>query len=49
MSLLLTVLVVVVLVILLILGLAVRIVKQYEQGVLLPLGRVRARGHPGSG
>jgi regulator of protease activity HflC (stomatin/prohibitin superfamily) len=47
MSLLLTVLVVVVLVILLILGLAVRIVKQYEQGVLFRLGRVRGTRAPG--
>jgi regulator of protease activity HflC (stomatin/prohibitin superfamily) len=47
MSLLLTVLVVVVLVILLILGLAVRIIKQYEQGVLFRLGRVRGTRAPG--
>jgi regulator of protease activity HflC (stomatin/prohibitin superfamily) len=47
MSLLLTVLVVVVLVILVILGLAVRIIKQYEQGVLFRLGRVRGTRAPG--
>jgi regulator of protease activity HflC (stomatin/prohibitin superfamily) len=47
MSLLLTVVVVVALVILLILGLAVRIIKQYEQGVLFRLGRVRGTRAPG--
>jgi regulator of protease activity HflC (stomatin/prohibitin superfamily) len=47
MSLLLTVLVVVVLVLLLGLWLAVRIVKQYEQGVLFRLGRVRGTRAPG--
>jgi regulator of protease activity HflC (stomatin/prohibitin superfamily) len=34
-------------VLLLVLGLAVRIVKQYEQGVLFRLGRVRGAREPG--
>ena len=42
------VVVIVVLLALLGFGLSVRIVKQYEQGVLFRLGRLRARGHRAS-
>src|SRR5665811_2520362 len=42
-----TVLIIVLVVVLLVLGLAVRIVKQYEQGVLFRLGRVLGLRQPG--
>ncbi|MCY7340806.1 MAG: slipin family protein [Pseudonocardia sp.] len=42
-----TVTVLVVVVVLLVLGLAVRIIKQYEQGVLFRLGRVQGTQEPG--
>ena len=48
MGVLITVVVVVVLLALVGFGLSVRIVKQYEQGVLFRLGRVRGRGRRGS-
>jgi regulator of protease activity HflC (stomatin/prohibitin superfamily) len=41
------VVIIVVVVLLLVLALAVRIVKQYEQGVLFRLGRVRGARQPG--
>ena len=42
-----TVLIIVLVVVLLVLGLAVRIVKQYEMGVLFRLGRVLGLRQPG--
>ena len=36
-------------VVLLVLAMAVKIVKQYEQGVLFRLGRVQGRGSPACG
>ncbi|MFA1543460.1 SPFH domain-containing protein [Actinomadura monticuli] len=47
MGILIAVVVIVVLVALLLLAMAVRIVKQYEQGVLFRLGRVRGVREPG--
>jgi regulator of protease activity HflC (stomatin/prohibitin superfamily) len=47
MKVLIVVVIVVVVVLLLVLALAVRIVKQYEQGVLFRLGRVRGAREPG--
>src|ERR1700709_808848 len=47
MSTLLTVVVVVVVVLLIAMALSLRIIKQYEQGVLFRLGRVRAAREPG--
>ncbi|MER6814808.1 slipin family protein [Spirillospora sp. NPDC000708] len=47
MGILIAVVVIVVLVVLLLLAMAVRIVKQYEQGVLFRLGRVRGVREPG--
>jgi len=49
MGVLITVIVVVVLLALLWFGLSVRIVQQYEEGVLFRLGRLRARVRRGSG